>query len=219
MSSSEPEQTWSPFSFPGAGEAERPTGPAGGATATVAPWVIPEVEPGPDAANGPAAQVEEDDPYARGREDGQRDGYARRSREVQHAMEALRQAAEEIQGQRTEQARQLGHYVHTLAVAVAQQVVQREVTQDPAIVRGLVERALDLIPVTAPIEVHMNVEDLESLRPEVEAITRGDRGEAIQWLPSPALSRGSFVIESQLQVVNGTLDVALRTLYERLVYD
>lgn len=218
MSSSDRDSAWSPLFYPAVGNEAGPPG-APEATDTVTPWEIPEVKAGPDPEVEPVTPIAEADPYARGYQDGQRDGYGQRSREVQQAMEALRHAAEEIQEQRTEQARQLGHYVHTLAVAVAQQVVQREVTQDPAIVRGLVERALDLIPVTSPIEVHMNVEDLESLRPELEAISRSDRGEAIQWLASPALSRGSFVIESQLQVVNGTLDVALRALYERLEYD
>jgi flagellar biosynthesis/type III secretory pathway protein FliH len=66
------------------------------------------------------------------------------------------------------------------------------------------------------LDVRLHPADLEALGSSLDHLTPQGRGLTLQWVPDPALERGSFVVESALRVVDGRTDVALRTLYERL---
>ena len=65
----------------------------------------------------------------------------------------------------------------------------------------------------------MHPADLEALVPAIEQLALEGRVPAVQWVGDPALSRGSFMVDSPTRVVDGRLDTALRQLYERIDHD
>lgn len=221
---------WAPLAFPEA-EAAKPAaatvdapakpssvmtliGSGSSEPAAVAAWAFPDMDAPPPPEQDPVHQA-----YEQGFTEGVGEGFARKGDEVRCALEALLNSVSELQREREEQSRLISHYVHALSVAVAQKIVQREVTADPTIVKDLVGRSLELIPVNEPIEVHMCPADLAALRPQLDELAKGENLPAIQWVPDSNLERASFVIESPQRVISGKVDLALRTLYERLEYE
>lgn len=176
------------------------------------PLALPALR-APDPAPAPSAA---DLALARGRREGRDEGAAEAREELRPVIEGLLRIAEHLQDLRDQALHEAEADLEALALAVARRLVQRELEADPGIVRRLVARALELLPVDAPIEIRAHPGDLETLAPALEAWSAG---RALRWTPDPALDRGSFVAETPRRVVDGRTDVALRTLYDRLRED
>jgi flagellar biosynthesis/type III secretory pathway protein FliH len=86
----------------------------------------------------------------------------------------------------------------------------------PEVLQSLVNRALEMIPAASASEVRMHPEDLEALVPGIEKLALEGRVPAVQWVGDPSLSRGSFMVDSPVRVIDGRVDSALRQLYERI---
>jgi len=201
-------------------------------------WTLPQFIPGweavpapapadegplalPDLAGGEGAAPEAPagEPAAGADPDGLRDGEARARAALAPAIQALEGVHGALAAAAAEFARTREHDLWTLALAVARKLVQRELVADPAMVRDLVARALELLPLDTALEVRLHPADLELLGPERDRLTPSGRLLAIQWVADPALERGGFVIESPQRLVDGRADVALRALYERLTHE
>ena len=212
---------WTPLEFSGKEETGAPWPSAPEAAATPSGWTPPQLQPGPPqpASAVPAVCPAPDDSYACGFAEGIQAGAERQQEEIGAAIQALGLASEALNARREGLARELGLCVHALAAAVAHKVIQREIRLDPTIVRSLVDQALELIPLDAPVEIRMNREDLELLRDAPESSATLGRPGGVQLVPDSDLNRGSFLVESPMQIVDGRLDVALRAIYERLEYE
>jgi flagellar assembly protein FliH len=159
-------------------------------------------------ADGPAARrTEADEAHDRGFAEGLREGTVRSEQRVHVALETLGRVGEYLHTAQSAFVRDRARDLHGLALAVARKVIQREVTADPALLRELVDRALELVPLEPHLEVFPTA-------PEADG-----KGTAIKWLGDPTIERGGFVVESPLRVVDGRTDFALRSLYERLEYE
>jgi flagellar biosynthesis/type III secretory pathway protein FliH len=132
------------------------------------------------------------------------------------ALEALARIADQLEASRLRFDHDRERNLRGLALAVAHQIVQRELATDPSIVNDLVARALELMPASAPVEVRVSPGDLAALSDDLQQLAAAGRPVPVQWLSDPALGPGSFMIESPLRIVDGRTDVALRTLFERL---
>jgi flagellar biosynthesis/type III secretory pathway protein FliH len=66
------------------------------------------------------------------------------------------------------------------------------------------------------VEVHLNPEDLASLRNHAEMPGADGRVAEIQWVPDAEVERGGCTLETPHRVVDGRIDLALRDLYARL---
>ncbi len=158
-----------------------------------------------------------DQAYAQGFSDGYAEGVARASErlapvraalgellgEMERALVAVRQASEAN--------------VVALAMVVARWLFQRDVEIDTATVEGLVRRAVGLLPPGAAIEVSAHPADLEALGGHLELREPDGRLLAVHWVGDSTLERGSFQVISPERLIDGRADVALRSLYERLV--
>jgi flagellar biosynthesis/type III secretory pathway protein FliH len=217
-SSSEP-ALWAPPDL-GAGERRRTSSwpePAAGEEGGA--WCPPVLERPEEDSCGDPVQDETRQAYERGLADGLAEGAVHTRQELRPALRALGRLAEVLQAERANFARTRERNLQAIALAVAGKLVQRELAADPALVRDLLQRALDLLPLDTTLEVRLNPDDLAL----VEDL-RDDRGGAapartIQWVADPALERGAFMLESPQRMVDGRLDVALRNLYDRLDHD
>ncbi len=173
-----------------------------------------------DARVSPAPRrTEADETYDRGFADGLREGTARAEQRVRPALETLGRVGEYLHTAQSAFVRDRARDLHGLALAVARKLIQREVTADPALLRELVDRALELVPLEPHLEVRLHPDDLSVLMGGPSAPEADGKGTAIKWLADPAIERGGFLVESPLRIVDGRTDFALRSLYERLEYE
>jgi flagellar biosynthesis/type III secretory pathway protein FliH len=211
------------FLLPALGE-EGPAWARPGLAADDAPqagWAPPDLprgvsEPAPPRLSRHAREIE--DAFARGRAEGRAEGEAESLERLTPAMEMLAMVVESLEEGREQFARDRERNLHALAMAVARNLIQRDVVADPQIVGRLVAKALDLLPPEAAIEVRLHPADLETLG-DTLAATSGAARPALSWVADPAIDRGGFLIDSPLRIVDGRTDVALRQLYERLEHD
>jgi flagellar assembly protein FliH len=218
---SSPEPTrWALPELAAPGSRSRDGLPAGAPTG-IDGWQLPELpDARADQAAGPRpVPTEWDQAYDRGLAAGLTQGAARAEQRIRPAMEALAQATLALGEAQEEFARERVRDLECLALAVARKLIQRELKTDPALVRDLVARAIELLPLDHALELHLNPADLAALTPHAEALMPRGRALTLQWVPDPTLEPGSFLVESPLRIVDGRTDVALRTLYERLDHD
>lgn len=184
-------------------------------------WSLPELCPpgaGPAGAPGPR-RSEQEEAYDRGYQDGVREAESLAEQKIRPAAEAIIGVFESLSAAQAEFAQDRVRSLQGLAIAVARKLIQREITADPTIVRDLVERALELLPLDRTIEVRLHPTDLAALGGELEKLAPPERGLTVQWTADPSLERGGFLVESPLRIVDGRSDMALRGLYERLEYE
>lgn len=171
-------------------------------------------------APGSGASAEDADAaYHRGVSEGMRQGTMSATQQTASAVEALHKALELFNSSQEHLLRERERDLHALAVAVAQKILQREVTTDPRVVEELVCKALELLPADTTLEIRLHPADLQVVRGLPGApgeIAASSHGMRIEWTADPALERGSFLMESPMRLINGRADVALRELYERM---
>ncbi len=181
---------------------------------------LPELDGrSPADAGGAAHRTEADEAYDRGYAEGLRDGAGRSEQRVRVALETLGRVGEYLHTAQSAFVRDRARDLHGLALAVARKLVQHEVKADPELLRELVERALELVPLEPQLEVRLHPDDLSVLQGGPTAPAEDGKGTAVRWLGDPTIERGGFVVESPLRVVDGRTDFALRSLYERLEYE
>ena len=160
-----------------------------------------------------------DEAYHRGYAEGVRQGELRACAGLDKPIAALRAAAEGLAAAQDDYNRTRSRNLAGLAIAIAQQVIQRELTADPELLKELVRKALELLPTDLTVEIHLAPGDLDRLRGSLSGVVAEGRPVEIRWVADPTQEPGGFVIETPQRLVDGRTDVALRAIYERLAYD
>ena len=171
----------------------------------------------------PAVDIEdiERQAYGRGYQDGQLAGVQAEAARMRAALSAMDDALLRLQGEAEAWVGNARENVCAIAVAVARQVLMREIEGDPSLVASLAMRALTEIPVDQPVIVRMHPDDLhvlESLPDEAgasRASLNGDRSQ-VQWVADPRVTRGGCLIEGRDRIIDGRIDTGLERLYRRL---
>lgn len=218
-SSSDPRQ-WAPRTLGGAAgaPARRP--------ALLQPAFDAIAVPGTDVSWLPSLRGEREsrelDRVSELTEAARRHGYEEAARieaeRARSALQAVARVADHLESISAAFAHDRERDLHGLAIAVARQLVQHELTIDPLRVGELVRRALELLPLDTSLEIRLNPEDLRTLGAAVELLLPG-RQVSLNWVADPSIDRGGFVVENPHRIIDGRADVALRNLYERLERD
>jgi flagellar assembly protein FliH len=180
--------------------------------AHVAAWPVPDLR----LARARADESAVEDAYARGLEEGRLSAGVDAERRIVGACQALAGAAESLQAVRAALAVEAEESLYALATALAHQIVQRELTTDPTIVRDLVRKAVDVLPLEGALEIRLNPADLAALGAETDLYAPGGRKLDLRWVSDPAIERGGYKIETSQRVVDGRIDPVLRAMYESL---
>ena len=185
-----------------------------------ASWPVPELRLVPPARGPePAGPTAEEVAYARGLDDGRREGREEAERRLGSALQALATAMAAFEAERVAFARRAEETVYALAAGLAAQLVQRELGTDPTIVRDLVRRALEAVSLEGTIEVRVHPADLAALGHDLDLYAPGGRRLEVRWAGDPTIRRGGFVIESPLRVLDGRVDKVLEAMLERLLHE
>lgn len=161
--------------------------------------------------------------YARGYEEGRRAGEAAEAARLRTALQALVEGAAVIQEEGAAWLNNVDENVAAVAVSVARQILDREISIDPEAVAALVRRALLEFPIEQALVIRLNPANLGTVAQSVGA-RPDDRGDGsafgertdVQWISDPRIVPGGCVIEGRERVIDGRVDSALERMYRRL---
>lgn len=173
----------------------------------------------PEALLQEAARREhdvQDEAYTRGYEDGQQAGRSALEAQVLPALEALGGAADSLQAVQAALSAEAEEALLAMAIAVAREIVQRELQQDPEQLRTLIRRATTILPMEQTLEIRLHPHDLATLAGDLEMHSVGGRRLEVLWVPDDTLDRGGYVIETPQRIVDANLDEQLLAYYRRL---
>lgn len=159
--------------------------------------------------------------YERGLEEGRRLGEEGEAARLRNAVALAEATLEELREGEMRWTGSIEENICALAVAVARQVVGRELREDVGTVVDLVRRALAEFPIDQPIRIRVNPIDLsaiESTAPRDGMNLEVTRGRDARWLPDPRITPGGCVVEGRERIVDGRVDTALERIYKRLTY-
>lgn len=179
-------------------------------------WTLPEVRAAgshaPVARPLTAIQIEElqqqarEEAFAQGRREGLEAGKKEiraRVHELETLMQTLARPLEQVDAQIEEQLVQL-------ALAVAKQLIRRELKTDPGQVLAVVREAMAALPLAArAVRLHMHPEDAALVR-EMLALNDSERGWQI--VEDPVLSRGGCKVSSDTSQIDASVERRLHTV-------
>jgi flagellar biosynthesis/type III secretory pathway protein FliH len=188
-------ERWAPDELPSGHAARHPDGMAGG--------------------NGPGGGADEA-AYARGYEDGARAGEDAATARLESVVSALRAALDAVEQGTQRWIGNAEENICALAIAVARQIIAREVAADPQVVLGAVREAIAEFPIDKPISIRLNPGDLQLLI-SVRATDSSLAARAeTRWIADPGMQPGGCVVEGHDRVIDGRVDTGLERLYHRL---
>ena len=184
-------------------------------------WPLPELswpsKLGPVPDSGPESDPVAD-AYARGRADAEAAARTDADRRVRGAIAVLHQATAAVREMSSTLTHDLSDHLHSLSLAIAKQLVQREIIGDPSIMAELIQRALELVPQSGPTRLHLHPEDLRAIAPWRDEIDNRDLRD-IEWVADPTIERGGCLAETSHRVIDGRLDESLIALFDRIRHD
>jgi flagellar biosynthesis/type III secretory pathway protein FliH len=158
--------------------------------------------------------------YARGLEDGRRQGELAERTRLRTAVQTAEQALDELRANAAQTVGMVEENICALAVAVARHVIGRELEGDAEALADLVRRALAEFPIDQPIRIRVNPLDLTTMT----AFASGDGGVSpiasgrdVRWLADARVAPGGCVVEGRDRIVDGRVDTALERVYRRLI--
>jgi flagellar biosynthesis/type III secretory pathway protein FliH len=167
-----------------------------------------------EVERGAALMAEFDRGFEDGREEGERAEGAR-LRTAAHAAEA---ALAELRERDEKWTATMEPNIAALAVAIARQLVGRELAADGEIVTGLVKAALAEFPIDQTVRLRVHPGDLETLT-STDAHLSLVEGRQASWIADATLTPGSCLVEGRDRIIDGRVDTALERLYRRMSYD
>lgn len=147
--------------------------------------------------------------------EGQRLAHLEAERRVHGAMTLFQEAAEAFQAARARLLQDVADDLQALALAVARELVLREVSAHPDVIRDVVRRALELAPADAKLRVRLHPEDLATIA-DWRAEAAATRGGEVEWAADPEQARGGCVAETAQRVIDGRVDQALLAVFDRI---
>ena len=150
--------------------------------------------------------------YNNGFEKGKEAGFSIGLQEIKKSLSPLLEALRKPLAKLDEQVEK---ELVELALAIAQQIVRREIRTDPGQVVAVIRESIDILPVAAPrIKIRLNPDDLALAR---EAMPVAESEEGIQFIEDPTLTRGGCKVVTDTSLVDGTIESRIATIAAKLL--
>jgi flagellar assembly protein FliH len=153
--------------------------------------------------------------YAHGRADGEKMAWAELLPRIESIADALGDALEDVRLHQQRWTSNAEENLAVLAVAVARQLIAREVEGDPTIVTGLVQRAIAQFPLEQQVTVRLHPDDVESCSMLLQP-AEGNKFHEIRWAADPLVQRGGCMVEGRERIIDGRVDTALERIYRSI---
>lgn len=175
-----------------------------------------------EAAAAQARQAELDAALARGVAEGREHGERAERARLRGAMLAAESALDALRAGETRWLANIEENISAIAVAVAQQIVLREVTIDRDIVLDIATRAVQEFGLDQSLTIRINPADLELLqsaeRSASDVVVSMAKGREVRWAGDARIEPGGCVVEGRERIVDGRVDTGLERVYRRLAH-
>ncbi len=186
--------------------------------ATVALWTVPDMDGQPAqqrmATVGGLADLQAEahkEAFEQGLAEGRQAGRAEVKAQVDRLAGMFYDLAKPFEALDTEVEREL----LTLAMALARQIVRRELKADPTQIIGIIREAIAALPVaTRDVRVHLHPEDAAVVKQHL-APTENDRAWTI--LEDPVMARGGCQITTNTSRIDARLETRLGSILSELL--
>jgi flagellar assembly protein FliH len=187
--------------------------------ATVALWSAPDMDGGPAATRkvatvGALADLQAEahrEAFEQGLQEGREAGRAEVRAQVERLAGMFYDLAKPFEALDAEVEREL----LTLAMALARQIVRRELKADPTQIIGIIREAIAALPVAArEVRVHLHPEDAAVVKQHL-APTENERAWAI--VEDPVMARGGCQITSATSRIDARLETRLGGIVSELL--
>jgi flagellar assembly protein FliH len=155
--------------------------------------------------------------YHEGFEAGRLDGERAEGLRLAAARRASEQALDDVRDGESKWAGTIEENVTALAIAVARQLIARELRSDASAVVELVRRALAEFPIDQPLRIRVNPVDL-ALLSTVGSDAPITTGREAAWVADAQIAPGGCLVEGRDRIIDGRVDAALERLYRRVTY-
>ena len=186
--------------------------------ATVALWTVPDMEsPAPQhkmATVGGLADLQAEahtEAFEQGLEEGRSAGRAEVKAQVDRLAGMFYDLAKPFEALDAEVEREL----LTLAMALARQIVRRELKTDPTQIIGIIREAIAALPVaTRDVRVHLHPEDAGVVKQHLSP-TENERAWTI--IEDPVMARGGCQITTATSRIDARLETRLGSILSELL--
>ena len=186
--------------------------------ATVALWTVPDMDGQPQqqrmATVGGLADLQAEahkEAFEQGLEEGRQAGRAEVKAQVDRLAGMFYDLAKPFEALDAEVEREL----LTLAMALARQIVRRELKADPTQIIGIIREAIAALPVaTRDVRVHLHPEDATVVKQHL-APTENERAWAI--IEDPVMARGGCQITTNTSRIDARLETRLGGILSELL--
>jgi flagellar biosynthesis/type III secretory pathway protein FliH len=184
------------------------------------PMNRPSTPDGDGGDNSDALRRAQDEGFSRGYEEGFRAGELAEGARLRSAAVALQDALTSVQDGAERWIGNAEENICALAIAIARQVIGREVLFDQTPLLEAVRIALAEFPVDQQVTVRLNPSDLAVVSSAIAA----DANESlavrrdVQWFADARIAPGGCLVDGRERIVDGRVDSALERLYRRLTY-
>lgn len=153
--------------------------------------------------------------YAHGRADGEKMAWNELQPRIESVADALGSALEDVRLHQQRWTANAEENLAVLAVAVARQLIAREVETDATIVASLVQRALSQFPLEQQVGVRLHPDDVDSCN-ELLLPSEGNKFHEIRWIADAQVHRGGCMVEGRERIIDGRVDTALERIYRSI---
>ena len=169
--------------------------------------------------DGAALEQALQDEYDRGFADGHRAAAQAEAARLRGAVTALEEALAIVQAEGGRWVGTAQDNISALAIAVARQLLDRELQLDKSSLARLVQQALVEFPMDQALTIRVNPADLQAIQAAFQALGEESPLQGrkdVQWLPDARLASGGCQVEGRERILDGRIDTALERLYRRL---
>lgn len=182
-------------------------------------WELPLVN-GPTVSST-AAELEsiQEQAYKEGYASGQNKGYEEKKRELENVISSFHQVMDALAAPLKELDDDVVNQLTQLSMAVAKQVIRRELHTEEGEIVGIVREAMNALPAsTRKITIHIHPEDAELIRQAFSLGNKTDSDELL-WnlMEDPLITRGGCKISSENSRIDATVEGRLNRIINNLL--
>lgn len=154
--------------------------------------------------------------YAKGFEQGRRAGELQAMDASRAMVQRLEGLFEELDGLRTRVFQDYRNWLISSSLEIARYVIQRELQAQPDLLLQTMESALDQATDQHPLTFILNPDDLELLREQVDLSCLEHSNQSITLKGDEGISRGGCLLESAVQLIDGSLEARLQLVEDEI---
>ena len=153
------------------------------------------------------------------RREGYQDGLQQAQQETEAVKKHLQDLIDFIQQPLRSINEEVEQQLHLLAVTLAQQLVRREIRNDPGEIIGLIRESLQLLPAsTRKVSIYLHPDDAELVRNTLQ-LDQHEEEQTWKLYEDATITRGGCQIKADKSLINATLERRLQALAASVLGD